>query len=78
MRPSQYITYQDCLEIAKSLAGDSMQKKLVILSAPKGSVLEAIEEADGSSQLTMSSNNKGEIKVYIADPESDKVIQFKG
>jgi len=55
-----------------------MQKKLVILSAPKGSVLEAIEEADGSSQLTMSSNNKGEIKVYIADPESDKVIQFKG
>jgi len=31
-----------CIEIAKSLAGDKANKQLVILSAPKGSVLEAI------------------------------------
>ena len=38
---------------------DHPDKQLVILSAPKGSVLEAIEDSDGSSQLTMSSQNKG-------------------
>lgn len=78
LRPNQYITYQDCIEIAKSLVADSPDKQLIILSAPKGSILEAIEEADGTSQLTMSSQNRGEIQVYIADPQHEKVVHYKG
>jgi hypothetical protein len=78
MRPNQYITYQDCIEIAKSLVAESPDKQLVILSAPKGSVLEAIKDSEGTSQLTITTENKGEIQVYISDPQNEKVIHFKG
>lgn len=39
LRASQYITFQDCIEIARTLVADSPDKQLVVLSAPKGSVL---------------------------------------
>lgn len=49
---------------------------MVILSAPHGSTLEALEEGDGKSQLIMSSTGKGEIKVFLADKDG-KVTQYK-
>lgn len=54
-----------------------MDKQLVILSAPKGSVLEATEEVDGSSVLTMTSA-KGDIEVFIVDPVKEKVTKYEG
>jgi transcription factor E2F3 len=78
LRANQYITYQDCIDIAKNLVGEAPDKQLVILSAPRGSLLEAVEESDGTSKLTMSTQNKGEIQVYIADPQREKVERFSG
>ena len=50
----------------------------MVLSAPKGSVLEAVEQGDGTSQLIMNSQNKGEIMVYIADPRTNDVKKYQG
>jgi hypothetical protein len=72
------VTHQDCLEIAKNLELDDNDNQLVIVSAPKGSVLEAHEEEDGSSMLTMSSASKGEINVYIVDTNLNTVLLQKG
>ena len=71
LKDQHYITYDDCLEIVRSLSKQSTDKSLVVLSAPKGSVLEAVEQGDGTSQLVMNSQNKGEIQVYIADPQTN-------
>lgn len=78
LKDQHYITYEDCLEIAKSLSKQSADKSLVILSAPKGSVLEAVEQGDGTSQLVMNSQNKGEISVYIADAQANQVKKYNG
>jgi len=33
---------------------------------------------DGTSQLIMSSNNQGEIQIYVADPDKGNVVHYKG
>lgn len=71
------MTHQDCLEIAKNIEIDNLDKQLIILSAPKGSVLEAVEEEDGGSVLTMTSLNKGEINVYVVDLKKQEVVPQK-
>ena len=43
LRDYQYITYEDCLSICKSMAKESESKSIVVLSAPKGTTLEAID-----------------------------------
>lgn len=78
LKDQHYITYEDCLEIAKSISKQANDKSLVVLSAPKGSVLEAVEQGDGTSQLIMNSQNKGEIMVYIADPKTNDVKKYQG
>ena len=70
LREYQYITYEDCMNICKSMTKESENKSIVVLSAPKGTTLEAIDtEETGGCQLVMDSNNKGEIKVYTCDVE---------
>ena len=70
LREYQYITYEDCLNICKSMTKDSRNKSIVVLSAPKGTTLEAVDTDEaGGCQLMMDANGKGEIKVYTCDPD---------
>ena len=58
------------MNICKSMAKESENKSIIVLSAPKGTTLEAIDtEEIGGCQLVMDSKNKGEIKVYTCDVE---------
>lgn len=50
---------------------------MVIVSAPKGSLLEAVENEDGGSVLTMTSPNEEQINVFYVDPQKKKVVQHK-
>jgi hypothetical protein len=50
------------------MAKGNPSKSIMILSAPKGTILEALQSEDqGGCQLVMDSTGKGEIKVYTCD-----------
>lgn len=58
------------MNICKSMTKESKNKSIVVLSAPKGTTLEAVDmDETGGCQLVMDANGKGEIKVYTCDPE---------
>lgn len=58
------------MNICKSMTKDSKNKSIVVLSAPKGTTLEAVDmDEEGGCQLMMDANGKGEIKVYTCDSE---------
>ena len=50
------------------MAKGNPDKSIMILSAPKGTTIEAVKSGDqGGCQLVMDSTGKGEIKVYTCD-----------
>ena len=60
LREYQYITYEDCENICKSMAKDSTVKSIVVVSAPKGTTLETVDvDEEGHCQLVMDANKKG-------------------
>ena len=72
-----FITEDDCVQIARSLAKNNPENTLAIISAPRGSMLEAIDQGDGLSQLIMNSREEGEIQVYLTDHNAGKVTKFQ-
>ena len=46
-KPYHYITYEDCINICKSMNKNEHNKTMIIISAPKGSSLEVVEEEKG-------------------------------
>ncbi len=59
LREYHYITYDDCVSICKAMNKGDSNKSMIILSAPKGASLEAIEEQNGGCMLKMDANGKG-------------------
>ena len=59
-----YITYDDCLNICKSMCKTDPSKGMLVVSAPKGTTLELDTEDKGECTLKMDATDKGNIKIY--------------
>lgn len=62
--PYQFITYEDCVGICKSMTKSDPTKGILVISAPKGSGLEVAEEEKGECKLKLDATQKGDIKVF--------------
>lgn len=69
MRQFHYITYDDMLNIYKTMNGGDNSKSMIVIAAPKGTSLEMGEEEHGESILKMDSSGKGRIRVYTCNNE---------
>jgi NADH:ubiquinone oxidoreductase subunit D len=69
LRQYHYITYDDCLNICKSMNKNDPNKNMIIISAPRGSALEVGEEEKGECVLRMDATGKDRpIRVYTCKP----------
>jgi hypothetical protein len=74
LRPYHYITYEDCVNICKSMNKNDPNKAMIIISAPKGSTLEVGAEEKGECVLRMDASDKGRpIKVFTCKPNEGVV-----
>ena len=73
MREYHYITYEDMINIQKTMNQGDKTKSMIIISAPKGTSLEMGEEEQGESILKMDSVGKGRIRVFNCN--SDKGVE---
>ena len=64
MREFHYITYEDMMNIYRTMNQGDNTKSMIVISAPKGTSLEMGEEEQGQSILKMDSSGKGKIRVY--------------
>lgn len=70
LKPYHYITHEDCQNICKTINKQDPTKSMIIISAPKGTSLEAGEDDRGNCMLRMDSTDKGPIKVFTCKPST--------
>ena len=65
MREFHYVTYDDLLNICKTMNKSEEDQSMLIISAPKGTAVEMGEEEDrAESLLRMDASGKGKIRVF--------------